>query len=427
MSQATTSSRFATSDMAERAKRLADILGEPETLRMLDWRVMQEGGVLAKLHIRRWGAAVKLQPEDLGLETPIEDSALVTLGEKYLLPVEVRRKLDAVGKNARSLLKRVSFQTGFGTFIPRTAYATWKREIEKWQGEYFALRDMIVEQYPQLCAEVLAGYEVIAGNIYDQLAGKQTLTKTKQEFVADFRARISAHMKSPEAVAASFGFETELMLIPPPPDEAENREWTRGNSGGRGNTAAEQQFQQILKDVLEQAQENKEEQILLFYEDLVSQIRKLTYEVATNVLRAIKKNGNLPPSNIRQLTNLIEQVRRLNFYGDREIEQLLEGIRAQLSLPAESRNLRRLEAQLRAIALVTRATLQGLGMEMRSERELGIADIPGEALVRQARAELGLDAPLNGDFSTEPRQGRMEDLLGDSMALPFAARDARSL
>lgn len=435
MSQAMNPSRFATPDMAQRARVLAQILGEPETLRMLDWSTMREGGVLAKLHIRRWGAAVKLTYDDLGLETPLEQepATLMALGEKYLLPIEVRRKLDSVEKGARSLLKRLSFQTGFGTFVPRTAYEGWKREIETWKVKYFALRDQIVADYPQLCEQVLNGYTVVARNIYAQLAGKGQvpLAKTEEEFVEEFKARIKMHFKTPEQVEASFAFEVELMLIPPPPDGVENLELAQrtelATRPQAASSIAEWQFQQMLRDVLAQAQENKEEQILLFYEDLVGQIRKLTYEVATNVLRAIRRNKSLPPSNVRQLNNLIEQVRRLNFYGDREIEQLLEGIRAQLSLPAESRNLGRLEAQLRAVALVTRATLQGLGKEMRSERELGIADVPSEALVRQARAELGLDAPLDGDFTMAPRQGRMEDLLGDSMALPLAVRDARSL
>jgi hypothetical protein len=62
-----------------------------------------------------------------------------------------------------------------------------------------------------------------------------------------------------------------------------------------------------------------------------------------------------------QLRNLVEQVERLNFAGDADLDAMLAGVRMQLDLAAEDRSVREVERVLRDVAVVTRSTLIGLG------------------------------------------------------------------
>jgi hypothetical protein len=115
------------------------------------------------------------------------------------------------------------------------------------------------------------------------------------------------------------------------------------------------------------------------------------YEATTDVLASLRKNGRLHPRSVVQLRNLIEQVERLNFAGDEDMDAMIAGVQVELDTAAKDRNVREIETVLRDIAVVARSTLIGLGEQPRSARAMGIPDKPTPVLVRTARGRLGLD------------------------------------
>jgi hypothetical protein len=112
--------------------------------------------------------------------------------------------------------------------------------------------------------------------------------------------------------------------------------------------------------------------------------------VNADTMACLQKNGRLHSRSVVQLRNLVEQVERLNFAGDADLDAMLAGVRMQLDLAAEDRSVREVERVLRDVAVVTRSTLIGLGEQPRSARSLGVPDQPAPELVRTARGRLSL-------------------------------------
>jgi hypothetical protein len=127
---------------------------------------------------------------------------------------------------------------------------------------------------------------------------------------------------------------------------------------------------------------------------IVSQLRSLTYDAACDVLSTLERRSgeSFAPQSVRQLSNLLAQVRSLNFYGDTEIDRMMEQLQEIVAAsPAERQSsLADIGRTLRAIATVTRSTLLDLDEEPREARHIAIPDLPTDVSVRQARAELGL-------------------------------------
>jgi hypothetical protein len=405
---------------------IAQVLGE-EDVRVVEprWLQLMREGIVIQLHIRRWRARAKLTFADLGL--PVKDKReraafadLLNLGEKRLLPARYIKALDSIDSGARKCLDRYSYATFWGRFVPCTAYTEWKEQNEIYRQRYFKIRDEIVEHHDRIVANLLDGYAVAARAAYRRLNALDPEAMTNGEYAAEddfvdaFMDRIVALIPSRDHIRDSFAFEVELSYVPLPSLLAEDLAETERIKAEREMERLEEEMkrdslwrnirleeeaarerQRMLaamnRDVIEKARQQKEELIDTFLADLVKQLRGLVYEVTTNVLASIETNqGRLVGKASVQLSNLIEQVASLNFFGDQEIDRMIARVRMELARQPEDRDVKEIQAQLKNIATITRATLIGLGEQPRSARSLGVADAPTPEMVRTARRGLGL-------------------------------------
>jgi len=245
---------------------------------------------------------------------------------------------------------------------------------------------------------------------------------------------VSSDVSRPRRISrASFYFNVELNYVPLPSlmaaetaeaeriklalweekHAAEVREAKRRADEAAARSAAEWKeklMRDMNRDVVNQARRQKEELVDGFLKDVVAQLRGLVYEATTDVLAAMKQQGSLPPRSVAQLRNLVDRVKALNFYGDEDVEEMVNKITFALGDRAADRDTAAIEGNLRDIATVMRATLIGLGETPRSARSVDIADVPTPEMVRTARRGLGLDGE-EGDVPTLPfrsfRQARL--------------------
>ena len=415
---------------------LAEALGEaPEAITATNprWLQLMREGVLVRLHIGRWRARTSLRWRDLGLKPGRGEEErvlheLLELGHKFLLPREVVRELDSIDSSARKWLERCAFRTYWGFFVPVTAYAEWKGKNEEFRQRYLAVRNRLAANYEDTVSQVLAKYQVAARAAYRRLRALHpdaVQEVGESEFAARFVEEISRHIPCRQAFYDSFYFEAELEYIPLPSllaqEQAEveriraqaqveqeqletarrlerERAWAEEEKIRAEVDAArsaaewkERLMREMHREVVEQARRKKEQVVDSFLRDVVAQLRTLVYEAVTDVLAALQKNGRLHSRSVVQLRNLIEQVERLNFAGDADLDAMIAEVRAELDVAAKDRNVQEIERALRDIAVITRSTLIGLGEQPRSARALGVPDEPGPALVRTARGRLGLD------------------------------------
>ncbi|GCE09212.1 hypothetical protein [Dictyobacter aurantiacus] len=399
---------------SQRRQTIATLFGA-RSFESIDWRRLLQDGVLVRLHIRRCRFSTRLVLEDIGVRVEDETvreklSRWLVLGEKRLLPIAYMKALARIESGARHTLKDRSFRTELGAFVPSSAYVAWRDATESLKAQYDALRDDIVANHRALSRQVLAEYEVIAADTYRRLRGThpELITETQERFVTTYCNRISAQIPSPEHIRETFDFRYVLIDSlsqlgsagehhdASDDHEREDNEHSLSVDLARSQTQGREWQRSVLEhDLRMHAQERVDSALDSFLSSVVSQLRHLTYTVACDVLSTLQRRSgeSFAYQSVRQLENLLTQVRALNFYGDAEIDRIMDQVQEIVGeTPAERQySLADIERTLRAIATVTRSTLLDLEEEPRLAREIAIPDVPTETAVRQARAELGLE------------------------------------
>ncbi len=429
-------------------KEVARILGEKD-VQILDtkWLEKMEQGVIITIHIRRWRARAKLTFEDLGLPPVQKKEAevleeLLLLGEKFLLPARYVRALESADSSARKYLNRVAYQTSYGAFVPFTEYAEVKAELGEYRDRYLATGADIAENLDRIKREHLENCSVAARDAYQRLSKLTPRFKRsakyldEDQFVEIFLKNISNLVPSQEYVGASFSFDIDVSYIPLPSlvardmadakriqaeteaektvilaegrvkaaevDAERERIWAQRKLEQLHEEQAlsveeaairdrEKKLAQMNRDVIEQARKQKEEMVGSFMMDLLVQLRGLVYETTTDVLGSLTGNKQVNKRSVGQLKNLIEQIDRLNYFGDTEIDQMIMAVKAQFTNLVEDVSPEDIQKCLQDIAILTRSSLLDLGETPRSARGLGIPDVPSVTLVRRSRQSLGLD------------------------------------
>jgi hypothetical protein len=396
-----------------RRQTLAQILHAP-SFESIDWRRLLQDGVMVKLHIRHCGFTTRLELADLGVR--VQDATVqekvarwLILGSKRLLPEAYMQALTHLESRARYVLKERSFRTELGAFVPSTTYTAWREATETLRTQYFALRDELIAHHREMVRQVLAEYEVIATDTYQRLAitYPDLVTESQAHFTATYCDRIALAIPSPERIQETFDFRYELAnglsQLGTAPTEPVEQETTVLQAEGvqrldQLRTQTEQRaFDRaaMQRDMQRQAQERVSTMLDEYLSSIVGSLYHLTYEVMCDALSALQqRNGErLSPRFATQLRHLLESVRSLNFYGNDELERCMEQVQQITELSPRDRqaNVADIRRVLQSIGTVSRARLLDLEEEPRSARDLGIPEVPTQRIVRQARAELGME------------------------------------
>lgn len=423
--------------VSDQIREIAQALGEdPAAIRTDNpkWVELLQEGVIVKVTLRRWRGKARLELDgDLGVPVNGEGElyrALLDIGSKLLLPRSIQKELDSIDSAARQNVERFGFKTHWGTFIPATAYADWKAKDAEYQEKYFAVRDQIVAFYDDIIAGQLNEYAEAARVAYkrrNRLQPGQDLDYRylpQDKFVEDYMARLKALIPTKDQIAASFAYEIELAYIPLPSllaaDTERAAEIAVTGEAERRKLAA---LEAMNREVIEQAKAQKELLVDGFLADITRQLRAMIYDAVTAVSDATAKNGYLHPRSMVQLQNLVEQVGRLNFIGDRDADAMVERLRSLTSKASADRDPAEIQQALRDVQIVTRASLAALGDGPRSNRSTALPEaVPTEELTRARRA-LALDEPQQ---RTNGRQVALEAEIG-VMVDATGRRERRSL
>lgn len=390
---------------------IAAIIGEsPETIKRHDarWSQLLKEGVIVRLTLRRWRGRAKLDLADIGIPINGEEKLygdLLDLGEKLLLPKDLIRELDSIDSAARKCVERHGFETYWGIFIPASAFQSWKAEDARYAERYLAVRDKIVEDWDTILDGLLTKYAEVARIAYRRRnklqasIDKDWRFTDEDAFVDAFLTHLRTLIPSREQIRTSFGYETDISYIPLPSllaEEVALAEEAKARALAARASISEEQRRAELRDemhrqVLRDAAEAKGKLIDSFLKDIVKQLRAAIYDAVVTVGDSIQRNDYLHPRSVVQLQNLVAQVAKLNFFGDKDADAMIAELRRIVDTPAENRSTGEIQTQLGAIATITRSTLIALGDSPRAARSLGVVDNPSAEVVRQARTLLGLD------------------------------------
>lgn len=390
-------------ERTSRKQQIESQIGEKITGMSPEWaRTLMRQGVIIKLQVHRWRPYTRIDAEDLGI--PSDDPAYrafidqyVTLGRKKLLPPDIIHAIERCESAARDTLRRYSYDTLWGRFVPVTAYRRLKGELEALRATYLDLGADLVANLANYRDEMRRTYRVAGFKAWTQIHGGPVTDGDNAEaerFVSDFCDRVLARIPDPETIRRSFLFEFTPYHVPLPSEFEQDLLAEVQTRDARDMEAQRRRLMvDMNREVAEHYRSKKQEMVDGFLKAVVGQMSSLVHEVAVNVQESIERNdGRLVGRSAMQLKNLIERVEVLNFYEDARIEHEIGSIKTQLDRAADDRDIVEIGETLRRIRDIAAQDLIALNEPTRTRRDTPDADmVRAEPLRRDARPELSAE------------------------------------
>jgi hypothetical protein len=308
--------------------------------------VLTREGVLINVSVRYWRAQIKLRPQDLGLEDERISHRLISLGHKKLLPKEAFAPFSLMESRAHSLVEAATFPFlgGIARFLPNAQVAHVREKLADLQQEFLAEKARFIGEYEHWQTTALDEWRTFA---------RQVGTPENRLLTT-----ISAAFPSTGRVSEKFGFETRLFQVALP-------ESLREESTSFSNQEA---IRAARESVAREAAQNLRRDTETFVADCVATLREQTAEICQEMLASMDsgKTDGVHQKTLNRLVRFIEQFKSLNFAGDTELEEQLEGARRDL--------LSRTAEEYRDSAYARRQLVGGLSALKDRARELARSD-----------------------------------------------------
>lgn len=297
-----------------------------------DWvMALMQKGIIVKLSISRWGASTSMLPEDLGIKFANEEAAkfaekYLTLGTQRLFPPEVMREVREIENKARRNLSQYSYDTIWGRFVPITVFDEWKKNDMIIRNDFMSLAKIIEQRYDEIIKHVRVEYSKLAEDTWARLYPEDK-SGPAPGFVASFVDNVIAKIPNAFMISNSFNYRTIYYTIPIPSVIASDM--VKANEIMQKAKMEDE----TRKKLAEQFMEQKKELIDNFFEATVKSMRRSIRRLCEGVLRSLEKNSlkEVSVANLNRLNIMVDHIRKMNFYNDTEITQLLNDLENEIS------------------------------------------------------------------------------------------------
>jgi len=322
-----------------------------------DWALaLMEQGVLVRLNICRWRGEAKLEYDELGIIFSDQEHTdfmkkYITLGKEKLCPPRVMNRIKNIELRSRNCLKNHSFKTVWGHFVPYHRFLEWKTENDEIKEEFFQLARDIGEEYFDIVSEVKRDYENMARDLWKRCYPEEK-KDPPQSFIENFTSNIADKIPSREDIIASFKYSETFFTIPLPSFVQEEINKTEKLVQELEYHTAANQIKIETKRIIEnEYREKKKELIDSFLDSTVVYLRGQIGELARNTLVTLKRNEkDLSRHSVKKIRSMISKVRNLNFYSDKEINDILKELEVEVEKYRGERDKEVLEKSLASLA-----------------------------------------------------------------------------
>ena len=305
-----------------------------------DWALaLMSQGIIVRLRISKWSAMAILSSEDLGLkfvddETAATTKKYITLGQQKLMPPKFIKNIETTYKQAKGILEFYSFDTVWGRFVPYTAFDEWEKENARHKEIYLAQVKALGGRYEEMIATVKQDYKIIARDVWARLYPESKSDPTNS-FMEDFAAKVIAKIPPVEKLVSSFKYDMAYFVIPMPSFLEEN---IAKAEQIRLQTEADKfnadLAKQTKKRIADEYMLRKKELIDGFLQATVVNMRQYVAELCNTILQSMgqkKAVGKVTIRDINKMKDMIQKVKLLNFYNDKEITSLLKELWNEVS------------------------------------------------------------------------------------------------
>lgn len=346
------------SDVAEREHRIKEAVGPVARLPEDVISAAYGDGVLVQLHVSWWRGFKVMTPADLGME-PTEAAQVflnkaVTLGGKRLLPKEVTGRLKTLEVMGRDSLKRHSFRTLFGDFVPCTAYSAWKEKYARYRDEFYELVNEVVDKYDEVVAAVRESWVEGAPELYRMARGGEP----PPGYAEETAGRVVSQIRSPGELLNSFSYEQELRLVPIPSetqvDMLKTEQAKRVNRLGAERAKLVEEFN---RDIAREF-EGRKAKVIDFVGGIQQEIAGKLIEICDGVSGTLNGKVSIPNQTADKLRRLIGEARALNFVDDAVTNKRLDAIEAELD--RKEVGVEKLQSTLRAVGAQAQEDIESM-------------------------------------------------------------------
>lgn len=323
----------------------------------VDWSVFLQKGVIVDIQIRRYRGMTTLDFAELGInEESSADlkkflSSYIRPGQKRLIPAAIEGHLRSIESQARQNLKEHSFPCEAlgegGKFVPVSAYRDFKEENERLCEEFYRVRDEFAENYDSIIERVRRDYKVLAENLYRQ--SHPDAKRMNRKFVNQFVDSIISQIPPKEDIVDTFTYTTMLRRISPhlvsvmrsrPDISPQEMRMEASSQGGQPSSARRrtrlqsipasepmtvQETEALISDDIEESLRTRSDAMRdQFVNDVLVRLRIMAYEGARAIVDSIDRNdGKFIGRTSMKATSLVDSLRKMDFYGDLEMQELI--------------------------------------------------------------------------------------------------------
>ena len=311
-----------------------------------DWALaLMTKGVIVKLSIRRWRATASLTFEDLGIKFIDDESSkfarkYLRLGIQKLLPPEISKEMTSLELMARAVLKKHSFPTVWGRFVPLTSFDNWENENQIVHDDFMQAATVLGNRYDEIISKVKEDYKNLARDVWARLYSDDT--SPTEAFIENFVSKVIDKIPTREDVVGSFKYDTTCFFIPMPSFVQKNiAEADKIKRDSEMEDFKTEMEKQTIERIRNQYIKRKEELIDNFLESTVVSMRKHVADLCDSILRSIGKQSatkGVTLNHINKIQKVIDDVEMLNFYNDDEISALLKDLEEEINKFKGERN-----------------------------------------------------------------------------------------
>ena len=275
-------------------------------------------GNLVDINVGMWTAERKLQPEDLGLEDKNISEAF-TLGHKKLVPAEVIAEFKHLDYLARRTLERYSFSFEFGSarFVPKKRFVDFAAEIDKVVTEYATKADEFSANYSRYRLEMRQQFVAAAHEAYGRAKLLCGFTKTENEFVNEFIARVDEFYPDVSKIREKFHMEYTVFQVSLPDLSQASYE----------DLAEEHEKISMMQAAYQKSLSRKVE---AFVDRITNEQREKAQEVLQRFLTGIKLEKRINESSMSMVKTMIEEYEKMDVVGDEGFLGLLKDFKKRL-------------------------------------------------------------------------------------------------
>ena len=268
------------------------------------------------------------------------------------MPTEVLNEIDTIERRSRENLSDYSFDTVWGKFVPFRAFSTWKQKNDEIRSDYIAAAKALGERYTEIVAFVKEDYKNLAKDVWARLYPESSGNPTAS-FIEDFVSKVIDKIPSQQEVVQSFSYDATYLFISMPSameeDIAEARQIRRKEDMEDFHAQLQRETKELIA---EEYVERRKELMDDFLDSTVGSMRKYVSELCDSVLVSMGKRKNVDKMtsiHINKLNKMIEKVRLLNFYDDKEVDNLLNELELEIGKFGHERNDDVIAAKLKKI------------------------------------------------------------------------------